>query len=129
MRFLIFSAYYWPEASGTAPFVTAPAEHLVEHGHDVHVVAAYPHYPQWEALEPRRPVTRVTHNGITIHRRWHTIPQTQTAKARALYEGSLLALGLTALPSVPRPDAILGVSPALASATLAKAASTVFRRP
>lgn len=129
MRILIFSAYYWPEVSGTAPYVTAPAEHLAGEGHDVRVVASYPHYPQWEALEGRRLGTTVRHNGVTVYRRWHTIPQTQTAKSRALYEGSLLALGLTALPVAWRPDTILGVSPALASATLAASASAVYRRP
>jgi colanic acid biosynthesis glycosyl transferase WcaI len=129
MRILIASAYYWPEFSGTAPYVTAPAEYLSSRGHDVHIVAAFPHYPQWEELEPRRFAAKVEHEGVTIHRRWHTIPTTQSARNRAIYEASMLGLGLTALPAVPRPDVIFGVTPALASASLAYAASRVFRRP
>ena len=129
MRILIASAYYWPEFSGTAPYVTAPAEYLAAQGHDVHVVAAYPHYPQWRELERRTLASTEMRNGVQIHRRWHTIPSAQSSKSRALYEASMLGFGSSALVSVPRPDVIFGVTPALASASLAYLAAQRFRRP
>lgn len=129
MRIALFSAYYWPEYAGTAPYITAPAEYLASLGHDVHVAAAFPHYPEWKELEPRKFASKTVHNGVTIHRRWHTIPKTQSARKRGVYEASMLATGLTQFAGLPRPDVIVGVSPALASASLARMASTVYRRP
>lgn len=129
MRIALFSAYYWPEYAGTAPYITAPAEYLASLGHEVHVAAAFPHYPEWKELEPRKFASKTVHNGVTIHRRWHTIPKTQSARKRGVYEASMLATGLTQFAGLPRPDVIVGVSPALASASLARMASTVYRRP
>lgn len=129
MKIVIFSAYYWPEYAGTAPYITAPAEHLASIGHEVHVAAAYPHYPEWRALEPRRFANRETHNGVTVHRRWHTIPSQQNAKSRGVYEASMFTTGLTQFAALPRPDVIIGVSPALSSAMLARLASRIYRCP
>jgi len=125
---LIFSTYYWPELAGNAPYVTGLAEHLAARGWDTHVACGFPHYPSWEAA-PRRPAERSSRGGVEIHRRWHYVPTKQTAVQRVVYEGSLLASGLTALRTTRRPDVILGISPSLAGASLASVAARLHRRP
>ena len=129
MRILLHSAYYWPEYAGTAPYVTAPAEHLAAAGHDVHVVAAFPHYPEWRDIQGRKRRLTERRNGVTIHRAWHYIPSSPGTIQRAIYEATLMASGRIAQRGVPTPDAIIGVSPALASGALAQRASAHFKVP
>lgn len=126
---LITSSYYWPETLGNAPYVTGLAEHLSARGDDVVVVTGFPHYPAWRLPEHTRPVASEVRAGVRLRRRWHYVPGSQSAARRALYEGSFLAVGLTAIGLRRRPDVILGISPTLASAALAAVASRVYRRP
>ncbi len=127
LRILLSSSYYWPEVAGNAPYVTAVAEHLAQSGHELVVVAGFPHYPEWTPTQ-RRVATLEERNGVQIRRRWHYVPRTQSAATRAFYEASLLAFGGTALPR-RRPDVILGVLPTLAGGGLAGAAAALYRRP
>jgi colanic acid biosynthesis glycosyl transferase WcaI len=127
-RILITSSYYWPEGAGTAPYVTGLAEHLSERGYDVAVSTTFPHYPSWT----RRPLiplgTSEEHAGVHIRRRWLHVPARQSALQRAAYEGSMFALGATALP-LRRPDIVLGFIPSVAAASLGALAARLYRRP
>jgi colanic acid biosynthesis glycosyl transferase WcaI len=129
MDILITSSYYWPELTGNAPYVTGMAEHFARSGHRVVVAAAFPHYPQWRPLARRRPAQTEHHEGVAIRRRLHYIPATQSAAKRAVYEASMFASGLTALWMTPRPDAIIGIMPSLASSSHAAVASRFYRQP
>lgn len=129
MKIAIFSSYYWPEKAGTAPYVTEPAEYLAAQGHEVHVAAGFPHYPQWRPLQKRSVSHVEVQNGVTIHRRPHTVPKQQDAASRAIYEASMLAGGLPNVVSVPKADVCVGVIPALSSGILAMLASRMRRRP
>jgi colanic acid biosynthesis glycosyl transferase WcaI len=125
---LIVSTYYWPERAGNAPYVTGVAEYLAARGHHVVVATGFAHYPEWRSSGRGLLGIREHRRGVDIRRRRHYVPRKQSATTRALYEGSLCALGATALPR-RAPDAIIGVSPTLAGAVLARAASTLYRRP
>jgi glycosyltransferase involved in cell wall biosynthesis len=125
---LITSIYYWPEAFANAPYVTGLAEHLRSQGDDVTVVTGFPHYPDW-ARRDRRVAVREVHHGVTLRRRWHVVPRTQSSTHRALYEGSFFLTGLTAIGSRRRPDVVIGITPTLAGAALAAAAAGLYRRP
>lgn len=48
MRILIYGLNYAPEQVGVGKFTTEAAEWLAAQGHDVSVVAAAPHYPEWQ---------------------------------------------------------------------------------
>lgn len=128
MHVLVFSSYYWPEAAGNAPYVTAVAEHLASRGHDVTVATGFPHYPEWKATPRGLLGVRERHRGVELLRRRHYVPTSQSARTRALYEASLLVGGLTTLPR-RAPDAIVGISPTLAGAVLARVAASRYRRP
>jgi len=128
VRILITSAYYWPEAAGNAPYVTGLTEYLVARGHDVVVVTGFPHYPEWRSTARGRLAAQESHAGAEVRRRWHYVPKAQSARTRGVYELSLCASGLTAVPK-RRPDIVLGIVPTLSGAVLARAASALYRRP
>jgi colanic acid biosynthesis glycosyl transferase WcaI len=128
MRLLIISAYFWPEYTGTAPYITGIACHLAKSGHEVDVIAAHPHYPAWRPLGSRR-VLREELDGIVVRRRPHYVPRVQSASKRALYEASMLLALTAALPATPRADAVLGVIPALSSGLAARVAHRYHRCP
>jgi colanic acid biosynthesis glycosyl transferase WcaI len=126
---LITGINYWPEPTGIAPYTAALAEHLVEVGHRVSVITGVPHYPRW-SVDPEyaRGPYQLTRAGVRIFRRRHYVPTQQSAVRRARYEGSFLARGLvTALPE--RPDVVIGVSPSLGGAILARSFATRYRAP
>jgi colanic acid biosynthesis glycosyl transferase WcaI len=128
VKVLITSAYYWPEAAGNAPYVTGLAEYLASRGHHVVVATGFPHYPQWRSSSHGRFATKELRGGVEIRRRWHYVPKVQSARTRGIYEVSLCAFGLTALPS-GKPDVVLGVLPTLSAAVLARTAARLYRRP
>jgi colanic acid biosynthesis glycosyl transferase WcaI len=126
---LVTTSYYWPEAAGSGPYLTGVAEHLSKRGHDVVVVTGFAHYPDWRSSARGRLAVSETRAGVTISRRWHYVPRTQSAVHRALYEASLFGFGLTALPARWRPNVILGTCPSLAGGALAAVAARLLGAP
>ena len=98
LKVLITTSYYWPEGTGSGPYLTGLAEHLAAQGHDVVVATGFAHYPEWRSSAPGRLALSETWSGVKIRRRWQYVPRSQSAAHRAGYELSLLGLGLTALP-------------------------------
>jgi colanic acid biosynthesis glycosyl transferase WcaI len=129
MKLLLTTAYYWPEMSGNAPYVTGAAEYLASKGHDVRVVTGFAHYPSWSLAGGATLAAREERNGVSIVRRIHYVPRSQTAARRALYESSLFVGGLSGLPFFNRPDLVVGVTPTLSGAALAAIAGRLYRRP
>jgi putative colanic acid biosynthesis glycosyltransferase WcaI len=129
LNVLITSSYYWPEGAGTAPYLTGLAEYLSGHGHTVVVATTFAHYPDWRSSANGRYMASEVRAGVTIRRRAHFVPQRQSAAQRALYEATLLASGLTALPLRRRPDVVIGTCPSLAGGLLAHVASITYRVP
>lgn len=113
MRILIIGVNFAPEPTGNAPYTTALARALADRGHEVCVLTAYPHYPQWHIPQEwtgRRRTDLV--DGVVVHRVRPFIPRHGgTGAGRLLME---LHFGvLAATTPWPRPDVVLGVSPAL----------------
>lgn len=126
---LITGINYWPEPTGIAPYTTELAEHLAEVGHRVSVITGLPHYPRW-SVDPeyaRGPYEQTRH-GVRIFRRRHYVPTQQSAVRRARYEATFLARGLTSSPA-ERPDVVIGVSPSLSGAILARSFAARYRAP
>jgi glycosyltransferase involved in cell wall biosynthesis len=124
MRVLMIGISYAPEETGIAPYTTGLAEHLARRGHRVTVLTGVPSYPQWQVYPEYRGVLRRRERsgGVDVHRVRNYVPRTQSVLQRGLYEASFLLGGLTEL-AVPRPDAILGVVPALSGGLLARLAA------
>lgn len=118
LRVTILGLNYAPELSGNAPYTTRLAEGLREAGHSVHVVAGYPHYPEWVLRKgysgwKRQEVI----NGVPVKRLRHYVPQKPSFIARLHLE---LSFGCRLVfTSWYKPDVVLVVSPALFSCALA----------
>lgn len=119
-RLLLVSTNYAPEHTGIGPYATGIAEHWASRGHETHVLAGLPHYPSWRLDPAYRTVWRATEQraGVTVHRRWHSVPPRQSALRRALFESSILVHGLVAPPRTGRLDAVLAQLPSLAGGVL-----------
>lgn len=129
LRVLVSTSYYWPEEAGSAPYLTGLAEHLSRAGHEVVVSTGFAHYPDWRSGAHGKLAATESHNGVRIVRRWHYVPQSQSASRRALYELSLLGFGATTLFGRWRPDVVVGTCPSLAGGMLAAAAARRYRVP
>jgi colanic acid biosynthesis glycosyl transferase WcaI len=129
LNVLVTTSYYWPEGAGSGPYLTGVAEYLSEIGHDVVVVTGFGHYPDWRSSAEGRFSATERRAGVTVRRRWHYVPRSQSAAHRALYELSLFGFGLTALPTRWRPDVVLGTCPSLAGGVHAAVASRVYGVP
>lgn len=110
-RLLLVAMNYAPELSGTAPYTAAWAEHLAGSA-DVVVLAGVPHYPQWRIHDGygswrEQRIER----GVTVRRLRHHVPTAVTPLHRVAHEASFGARVLT--ERLPRPDAVLAVSPSL----------------
>jgi colanic acid biosynthesis glycosyl transferase WcaI len=130
MRLLVIGNFYAPEETGIAPYTTGLAEHMVRRGNDVTVVTALPSYPQWRIHEDYRRMLRrrELRGGVDVRRRRCYVPRRQSAVHRGLYEASFLVMSLSEM-RLPRPDAILGVVPALSSGAAARIAGYRFGSP
>lgn len=130
MKLLIAGLNYAPEETGNAPYTTGLAEHLAGRGYSVCVVTGLPSYPQWRVYDGDWHVIwkRESINGVDVRRRWHYVPSRQSAVRRALYEGTFLFTGLSAL-ALPRPNAVLGIIPSLSGGLLARLAARRFGVP
>jgi hypothetical protein len=84
LRVLVSTSYYWPEEAGSAPYLTGLAEHLSRAGHEVVVSTGFAHYPDWRSGAHGKLAATESHNGVRIVRRWHYVPQSQSASRRAL---------------------------------------------
>jgi colanic acid biosynthesis glycosyl transferase WcaI len=129
LNVLVTTSYYWPEAAGSGPLLTGVAEYLSGAGHDVVVVTGFAHYPDWRSSAGGRLLATEKRAGVTVRRRWHYVPHSQSAVHRALYELTLFGFGLTALPARWRPDVVLGTCPSLAGGAHAAVASRVYGVP
>lgn len=126
---LISSTYYWPEASGNAPYVTGLAEYLSARGHEVVVSTSFPHYPEWRS-SANVGRARESRAGVEVRRRRHYVPPVQSAARRALYETALFATGARAMRERRHAfDVVVGVSPTLAAASLALVAARTYGAP
>lgn len=135
-RFFIVTINYAPEPSGFAPHVTAFAQHLAGHGHDVSVFTGFPWAPAWHRrAEDRGRLFATEHDGnLTIHRLTHFIPRRpSSAVQRILMEGSFSVVGFVALVAAMlkrgRPDAFIYVGAQPALAMLLRIVAALVRRP
>ncbi|MGE0229515.1 MAG: glycosyltransferase [Dehalococcoidia bacterium] len=129
-RVTIFGLNYWPEETGIAPYTTALAEHLVQEGMAVTVVAGMPYYPHWSVRDGYRRKLSLHESirGVSVVRYRQVVSARQSALHRAVFEATVLANSLRSL-RLARPDAVLGIVPSVASAVLARVASRRYGVP
>jgi colanic acid biosynthesis glycosyl transferase WcaI len=109
LRVQLWSYNYDPEPTGIAPISKVWAEGLRDLGHDVHVVAAHPHYPSPEWGTRLKPY-RERRNGIPVIRLPLWIGR-ETAGQRYRQELSFMLAQSAAAPLLPPADILVSVSP------------------
>ena len=126
LRFLIFSNLYRPEPTGVGPFSGGLADGLTQAGHEVHVIAANPSYPDWKLFPGFSPLawTDQKEGNVRVHRVPVFIPSKVRGITRMLHYTSFAAAA--AFPAAKlaltfRPDVVLLVAPTLLAAPLALA--------
>lgn len=119
LRVSILALNYEPEPTGIAPYVTGLAEGLAERGHEVSIVTALPHYPQWKVYPGFAPVVAERINGVSVTRLRHYVPGKPHGIRRLLSEVSFgFALRRTRIAPA---DVTVLLSPPLVSSSLALA--------
>jgi colanic acid biosynthesis glycosyl transferase WcaI len=116
MRILIYSANFAPEPTGIGKYSGEMAAWLVDHGHEVRVVAAPPYYPKWKIEEKYLwpPFRREQWRGVDVWRAPLWVPSSPNGLTRLLH---LLSFAITSFPVMLwqiawRPDVVLTVAPA-----------------
>lgn len=98
LKVLIQSLNYAPELTATGRYTGEMAEWLAARGHDVHVIAGLPHYPEWAVFPEyrRRGLRREMLNGARVLRTPHLVPAPTRVSTlgRILMETSFSSAGL-----------------------------------
>jgi colanic acid biosynthesis glycosyl transferase WcaI len=125
MRIALFGVNYHPETTGIAPFNTGLAEHWAATLHDVTVVTAFPHYPEWRVADGYRGKTfsRERRAGVRLLRAWQYVPPLRSTLRRIVYDSSLAASAMAWVPALGPVDLVWAVSPPLQLAAAAWAVS------
>ncbi|WP_448809164.1 glycosyltransferase family 4 protein [Agromyces bauzanensis] len=127
LRIAILGLHYSPEPTGNAPYTASLAAGLRRHGHDVRVITAHPHYPEWRVRDGYGEWRRSEMiGGVPVTRLSHYVPTRPSGVRRLLSELSFGARLLVA--HWGSPDVVLLVSPALFSSALAGARLRLSRR-
>lgn len=120
---------YAPEVTGIAPYTTGFAEGMARAGHDVSVVTALPHYPEWRIAagyeDAHRAPTVI--NGVRVRRVKLHVPVNPTPRGRILLEASFAQAAVRA--PWGRPDLVVAVSPTLLSTAVVIGRSRLLRVP
>lgn len=109
MRIQLWSYNYAPEPCGIAPVSEVWAQAMKLLGHEVGVVAAWPHYPEPVWSHPRR-LYREVIDGIPVLRLPLWVGRDDTAQ-RIRQELTFTAAQTAAIPALGRPDVIVSASP------------------
>lgn len=129
MRITVIGINYAPEVTGIAPYTTGFAEGMAAAGHDVYVVTAPPHYPEWRiaaGYEKNSAATTLI-NGVRVRRVKVRVPATPSPRGRVLLEASFAQAAVRA--PWQHPDLVVIVSPTLLSAAAALAKARMMRVP
>jgi len=131
MHLLLLSLNYYPDQLGNAPILVGLAEGLVQRGHQVSVVCAFPHHERG-AVDERyrgRVTAREERNGVKIYRAY--IKEGEAGmRAKLLNYGSFTASSLwAALRYVKGVDLIFTPSPPLTLGLVDIALRARFKAP
>lgn len=130
VRVLIVSMNYAPERTGIAPYSSALALSLSGESQvaSSRVIAAHPHYPQWDIWPGFGAWKDIRcEDDVAVRRLLHYVPKKPTSVRRGISELSFAVRVIFA--GWGRPDVVVAVSPSLFGAAGAVLRCKVFRVP
>ena len=115
VNILFLGMNYSPEPTGIGPLTTDLCEHLALQGHEVSVVTAVPHYPEWAIYPDYRGKVFVKEqrNGVTLRRGYVHLPKNSTTIQRIAYDTSICFSALYWGLMSRKVDVIFAISPPL----------------
>lgn len=128
MKLLVFCPHFEPDLhAATGEVMTRLVHALADRGHEINVVTSLPwyHQHQVEASWRGRPWRRETTAFGSVTRVWPFPTDKTNIPARAVGFGGFTSLAAGMAMALPRPDAVLGMSPPI---FLGDAAWTLARR-
>lgn len=117
MRILLYTLNYAPEPTGIGLYSGGLAQSLAALGHEVRVVCAVPHFPQWSVFAGFRQGWRTTvEQGVEVVRCPLYVPTNPSGARRVAHYFTFLASSL--FPMIKsafdfKPDLVLCVAPSL----------------
>ncbi|WES62864.1 glycosyltransferase [Microbacter sp. GSS18] len=126
-RVLVLGLNYPPEPTGISPYTGAMARGLARRGFNTRVLTTHPHYPDWRVQRGYGQWSRSEHvDGVHVTRLLHYVPRKPHGVRRLASE---VSFGARVRASRWREaDAIVAVSPALISSTLAALRASLSHR-
>ncbi|AUG54539.1 WcaI family glycosyltransferase [Thalassospira marina] len=130
MKIMILGLNYAPEKVGIAVYTSGMAAHLVEMGHEVHVVTGQPYYPGWHIMNDHRAILwkKRTEEGVHVTHCPHYIPARPSGRLRILHHASfaISCLVPTLYKTIHlRPHWVITIAPSLLSAPVALLAAWI----
>jgi colanic acid biosynthesis glycosyl transferase WcaI len=121
MRILVVGINYAPDLIGVAKYNAELCEALASCGHEVHVIAAPPYYPEWSVPRSYRTLQYRPDqiNGVSLIRCPIYVPKKPTGAKRLLHHASFAltsAWPVLAASRRWRPDVVVSIAPSLMSA-------------
>lgn len=118
---------YPPEPTGISPYTGAMSRGLARRGFITRVLTTHPHYPDWKIRAGYGQWSRSENiDGVHVSRLRHYVPKTPRGLLRAASEVSFGAR--LACARWQRPDAVVAVSPALISSSMAAVRAKALHR-
>jgi glycosyltransferase involved in cell wall biosynthesis len=126
-RVMVLGLNYPPEPTGISPYTGSMARGLARRGFSTRVITTHPHYPDWKVKPGYGEWSRSEHlDGVDVRRVRHYIPATPKGLKRVASEASFgCRIGLSRWDDV---DAIVAVSPALISSSIAAFRAKITHR-
>ncbi|MQY59460.1 MAG: WcaI family glycosyltransferase [Clostridia bacterium] len=115
MNILVMGMNYAPEKTAIGPFTSCLCEYLADRGHEVTVVTAFPHYPEWRIHDEYRGKVflRERINGIAVYRSYVYVPSKPNTLQRIAYDSSFSLSAFVSGLLVWEVDVIVCISPPL----------------
>lgn len=130
-RIVVCTLNYAPELTGVGKYSGELVESLADHGYEVAVVTAQPHYPGWRIFDgfPNRYAVERPRPGVSVFRCPLYVPKQPGGIKRLLHQASFM---LAALPVMARlvswnPDVVWVVEPSLMCAAPALTVAKLTR--
>jgi colanic acid biosynthesis glycosyl transferase WcaI len=129
LKIALLSASYSPEPTGIGPYSAELAEALAARGHELWVVATFPHYPRWRLDVPRGTLFSRTEEcgGVRVTRCRVYVPRVPSLVLRMMHDVSWMAAAALLVPRLAAwADVWLVVTPSFGSALLGAVLARAF---
>ena len=131
MHILVVSSLYAPDKTASAPLTTDLCRYLVAAGHEVTVVTAFPHYPEWRLRPEHQGVLfrQESLEDVSVRRVWVYLPRQLDGMGHILYYSCFSISAFLGSLGISRPDVVICISPPLETGLTLSLLGAIWRAP